>query len=371
MRLPAAVLALCLALQPGASAFGQAVSAAASGAGVALGPLAIALPASALPAPATAPVGAGVGVRVEPAALLAAPAVPVALLTTIAPAAGVLATAPVPARSRGLASAADRVALRLRDAAKFGGRAAEEAPPPEPRRSGLASAFNYLTHPKAGRALRPAAEGVPPTEREKQESERARALVKVVGIGLAFAAVEAIGSWLTGSVALRADAMHLALDTSVSAAALLALWLSKRPGKRFAKAEPVIGLLSSLAIGFTAIEIGHEVYERFLSPVAVGPVTMLLALSGLAANLINAFILRKFRDDGVSMKGAFLHALTDAVGSIGIVVSGLAVYFFNWAWADAAIGGVIVALILATAVNLARASWKALRAPAPAPPAPR
>lgn len=356
MRFPAAFLALCLALQPGASAFAQAVSAAASGTGIVAGPIAIALPAP---------------------LLTAAPSLPLSSITqrpALGPVPG-LSLSPqgervgVRAESR-LASAADRVAVRLRDAAKLAGRAAEESLPPAARRSALASAFDHLTHPKAGLALRPAAEGVPPTDREKQEGERARALVKVVGIGLAFAAVEAIGSWLTGSVALRADAMHLALDTSVSAAALLALWLSKRPGKRFAKAEPVIGLLSALAIGLTALEIGHEVYERFLSPVAVGPVTMLLALAGLAANLINAFILRKFRDDGVSMKGAFLHALTDAVGSIGIIASGLAVYFFNWAWADAAIGGVIVTLILATAVNLARASWKALRAPAP-PPAPR
>lgn len=409
MRIPAALLAFLLSVQPGGSAFAQA--AAARSAAV---PVSAPVATTVLPlvvSPATLPrvlplsaVGPAPSLSATAALTLPAPAGslavgPVASVRTAesravskelaaaqghaerleapapaaaAPSAPVLAARTAELRDEVLGGAAGRVRSRLADARHFlGGRAAEEEPAGTVRKSGLARFYGHLTHFRAGRALKPAGDGVPPGEKEGKERERAKALAKVVGIGLAFGAIETIGAWFTGSVALRADAMHLALDTSVSAAALLALWLSRRARnsenpRRFAKAEPVIGLVSSAAIGFTAIEIGLEVFDRFMAPVVVpGPTTMLLALSGLAANVINALILRRFQDDGLSMKGAFLHALTDAVGSIGIIASGLAVYYWQWAWADAAIGGVIVALILGTAVNLARTSWRALKAPAP------
>ncbi|MBI5202784.1 MAG: cation diffusion facilitator family transporter, partial [Elusimicrobia bacterium] len=255
-----------------------------------------------------------------------------------------------------LGGAAGRVDRALSEAARWGAPAAEPEVP-GPRRATLSSVLTHLTQSRVHHVLKPSRGG----GRDPREAERSRALGKVIGVGLAFAAIEAAGAFFTGSVALRADAMHLLLDTAVSAGALFALWLAKRPGNRFPKAEPVIGLISSILIGLTAIEIGHEAYLRFLSPVEVSPATMFLALSGLAANVINALLLRKFSDDGLSTKSAFLHALTDAVGSIGIILSGLAVYFLHWVWADAAIAGVIVSLIVATAGNLARASWKSLR----------
>ncbi|MBI4346275.1 MAG: cation transporter [Elusimicrobia bacterium] len=383
MRVPATLLAALIALQPGASAFAQGAAAAASGSRAAAVPVVLSVP--------VAPVlGAGpiVSAGALPSALPAA-LIPVSRLASAAalapgiagesrpPSPGLAAMLPVHAAvvpGQSLAGAAGRIERRLQDAARLGALHHDSAPEvggaSHPR---LAAFVEHLTHPKAGRALRPPDDGLPPDERDKQERERAKALIKVVGIGILFAAIETIGSWLTGSVALQADAIHLALDTSVSAAALFGLWLSRRykgaDGKpRYPRAEAVIGLLSALAIGLTAVEIGREVFDRFMNPVAVpGPATMVLALAGLAANVINALILRKFRDDGLGMKGAFLHALTDAVGSIGIIASGLAVYYLGWAWADPAIGAVIVTLIMATATNLARASWKALRAPTARP----
>ncbi|MBI4422604.1 MAG: cation diffusion facilitator family transporter [Elusimicrobia bacterium] len=201
---------------------------------------------------------------------------------------------------------------------------------------------------------------------EAKDPLQAAALRKVIGIGLVFAAIELAGSVWSGSLALRADALHLALDTGVSAATLFALWISRRPptARRtygYAKMEPLVGFVSSAAIFATAFELGQEAAARLLSPVAVpGLATIGLAFSGLAANIFAALILRRYRGDGVGMRGAFLHALSDALGSVGIIASGLAVYFFQWHWADPFIGVGICLLIAHTAWGLLKSSWHLL-----------
>ncbi len=194
----------------------------------------------------------------------------------------------------------------------------------------------------------------------------AAALKKVLIVGTVFVSVELVGSFVVGSIALRADAMHMLADLAVTAGSLFSVWMARRPptSRRtygFLKSEAVMGLLSALAIGFMGVEMLTEAVPRLWAPVPFeGLTTVFLALAGLASNAVSTLILYRYRDDNLSLKGAFLHALTDAIGSIGIIAAGLLTMAFGWAIADPIITIGIVFLIGRTTWSLLKRSLNVL-----------
>ena len=192
------------------------------------------------------------------------------------------------------------------------------------------------------------------------------ALKKVIGVAAVFTAIELVGGFATGSVSLQADSFHLAADLAINVGALAAIWVARRPPNSrktygYLKLESIVGLVSSALIAGMGLFTGVEALGRLLHPAAVPALeTMLLACSGLLSNAISTWLLYRYRDDSLSLKGAFLHAATDAVGSLGIIVGSALILAFGWLWADPLISFGIVALILHTTWDLAVRSWNVL-----------
>lgn len=220
-------------------------------------------------------------------------------------------------------------------------------------------------HEQAGRAVFPYRPAAGEFSAGKQPLYQS-ALKKVIGVSAFFLAVEALGGWYTGSLSLKADATHMAADLSINVGALVALWLARRPASSrrtygYLKVEPVMGLVSALVIAAMAVAMGFEAVARFATPAPVpGLLTMGLALAGLASNIVATLLLYRYREDNLSLKGAFLHAATDALGSVGVILGGLLIWGLGWTTADPIISLGIVLLILKTVWSLAKASWKVL-----------
>lgn len=197
------------------------------------------------------------------------------------------------------------------------------------------------------------------------------ALKRAMAVASFFIAIEMLGGFLTGNAALQADALHLAADQVIIAAALFSSWLSRRssssPGPSLLrKAEPLVGLAAAALIGFTGFHMGHEAWERFTDPGAAATWSVaLFALASLAANLSSALILRRHHGQSLGVKGAFMVAITDTVGSIGVIVSAAASILFGWAWMEPLVVALIGLMIVRIAWGLGRPAWKALRAPPP------
>ncbi|MCM2305615.1 MAG: cation diffusion facilitator family transporter, partial [Elusimicrobia bacterium] len=196
------------------------------------------------------------------------------------------------------------------------------------------------------------------------------ALKRAMAAASFFIAIEMLGGWLTGNAALIADSFHLAADQVIIAAALFSAWLSRRPASSslsgLRKAEPVVGLLAAALIGFTGVHMGVEAVERFLDPGAAATWSVaLFALASLGANLSSALILRRHHGKSLGVKGAFMVAITDTVGSIGVIVSAAAAILFGWTWMEPLVVALIGLMIVRIAWGLAKPAWTALRAPAP------
>ena len=166
--------------------------------------------------------------------------------------------------------------------------------------------------------------------------------------------VEAIGGYLTNSLALLADAGHMLSDAISLGIALLAFTLgakvanhSKTYGyKRF---EIMAAVLNGLTLIIVALYIFYEAIGRFQNPPEVASTGMLIiATIGLLVNILVAWIMMRGGDveENLNMRGAYLHVISDMLGSVGAIIAALLIIFFGWEWADPLASVIVAVLVL-------------------------
>ena len=172
------------------------------------------------------------------------------------------------------------------------------------------------------------------------------------------AAVEVAGGLLTGSMALLSDALHMITDVTALAVSFFASKLSAMaPDDRrsfgYRRVEVVAALVNALLLWLVSGYMLREVYERFLSPVTVlSKPMMIVAVIGLAANIISARFLFAHKDSNINIRGAFLHVLSDMAGSVGVIIAGAVIYFTGYYRMDTFVSLAIIALILYSSTRL-------------------
>ncbi|HTF33391.1 MAG TPA: cation diffusion facilitator family transporter [Myxococcota bacterium] len=196
----------------------------------------------------------------------------------------------------------------------------------------------------------------------EQRGRDRRALRRALAIAAFLLAMEVVGGIASGSLALLADAGHLATDMASLALALFALHLADREptaSKTFGyrRTEILAALANGTALGVVAVFIALEAVGRLGSPPEVKSGLMLaVAAAGLAANLYAGAMLFQGREHSLNLRAAFLHVLSDALGSLGAIAAGLAIHFLGWRLADPVVAIAISALILLSSWRLVRES---------------
>ncbi|HET6643021.1 MAG TPA: cation diffusion facilitator family transporter [Gaiellaceae bacterium] len=187
-----------------------------------------------------------------------------------------------------------------------------------------------------------------------------RVLAVVLGLTLAFTGVEIVGGLLTGSLALLADAVHMLSDNLALALALFAVWLAGRPSTPersfgYQRAEILAALANGVILVVLAIWIFIAAWGRLMDPPDVLAGWMaVVAVIGLAVNLVAAAILARAGHDTLNMRAAFRHVIADALGSAGVLAAALVILLTGWRYADPLAGALIAVAVLAS-------SWSVLR----------
>ena len=183
---------------------------------------------------------------------------------------------------------------------------------------------------------------------------------------------EVVGAWWTGSLALLADAGHMFTDVAALILALSAVWFGARPANSkktfgYYRLEIIAALVNGVALVVMSLLIFYGAYERWIEPPVVrsGPM-MVVATGGLAINLICAWILRGRHDIDLNIRGAWMHVMGDALGSVAAILAGACMALFGWYQADAAFSVVIGVLIIWGSVRLIRESTNVLLEGTPA-----
>ncbi|MEN8160736.1 MAG: cation diffusion facilitator family transporter [Myxococcota bacterium] len=182
---------------------------------------------------------------------------------------------------------------------------------------------------------------------------------------------ELVGGLYTGSLALLADAGHMLADVGALALALFAFWLAARPAgaartfgwRRF---EILAALANGVVLAVVAIAVALEAFERLEQPRPVlGLTAFAIASGGLAVNLLGMLLLRHGRERSLNLRGAWLHLLGDALGSVAAMTSGLLIWAFDWRIADPLASLAISVLVLRSAWGLLRETTDVLLEAAP------
>ena len=181
------------------------------------------------------------------------------------------------------------------------------------------------------------------------------ALVLISGYMVA----EIVGGLLSGSLALLADAGHMATDAAAIGLALLAMWIAERAASAertfgFFRTEILAALLNAIALWIIVAWICLEAYHRFGAEGAHvdGWPVLFVGLGGLAVNIAAAFLLHRSSEHSLNAEGAFQHVLADLLGSVGVVISSILIITLGWHVADPIISVVIGLLILVSSWGL-------------------
>ena len=167
-----------------------------------------------------------------------------------------------------------------------------------------------------------------------------------------FMIVEFVGGYWFNSLALMADAGHMANDSLSLFLALLALFLS-------AQKQRYIALLNSGSLIVVALMILVEAIQRWQNPIKMMALPMLgVASLGLLVNLFVAKMMLNSDHDNLNIKAAYLHVLTDLFGSIIAILSGLSAYFLGWLWVDPLASMILSVLVLKSGIGTFRLALK-------------
>ncbi|MGI3200799.1 cation diffusion facilitator family transporter [Streptomyces sp. GLT-R25] len=179
-------------------------------------------------------------------------------------------------------------------------------------------------------------------------------------ITLTVMVVEIVGGIVANSLALVADAAHMATDALGLAMALLAIHFAGRPpsGNRtfgYARAEILAALANCLLLLGVGGYVLYEAIQRFVTPTETeGGLTAVFGLIGLVANMISLSLLMRGQKESLNVRGAFLEVAADALGSLAVLVSAVLVLTTGWQAADP-VASIVIGLMIVPR------TWKLLR----------
>lgn len=197
------------------------------------------------------------------------------------------------------------------------------------------------------------------------------ALAGVIALTMVIFLAELIAGLVSGSLALLSDAMHMLSDSTGLILAFIAMLIGRKEASPRAtyghrRVEVLAAAVNALAVAAISVYIVYEAVERLGSGEEIDVAVMMsVAVIGLVANGVSALILAGRQSGSLNMRGAYLHVLTDLLGSVAVIVAGLIIMTTGFTAADTIASFVIAALVLPRSLKLLAASISVLLERAP------
>ena len=196
--------------------------------------------------------------------------------------------------------------------------------------------------------------------------DNARRMKWVFGLTLGYAAVQAVGGWLAGSLALIADAGHMVSDAAALLLALVAYRIAAKPADKhrtygFQRVRVLAALANGAGLLLLVVWIIWEAIQRIRepAPVMAGPM-LTVAVIGLLVNVLAAFILAKGQRNDGNLRGAYLHIIGDLLGSVGAIAAAIGILLTGWTLLDPLLSVLVSLLVVRSAWKLVSDSVRVL-----------
>ena len=177
---------------------------------------------------------------------------------------------------------------------------------------------------------------------------------------------ELIGGYISNSLALLSDSAHVFMDVFALGLSWVAIYISTKPSTKwntygFHRAEVFASIINGTTLLFISIGIFIEAYHRFINPEPVKSLQMLgIATIGLVVNVIVALKIRDFSHEDLNIKSAYFHVIGDAIASVGVIISGIVMYYTNYYMLDSIMSFIIGAIIVAGSLRILKESGRIL-----------
>lgn len=191
-----------------------------------------------------------------------------------------------------------------------------------------------------------------------------KAFIVGIALNLLFVIIEVIAGLIVHSLSLLSDAGHNLADVASLALSLLAFRLVKmKPTEKFtygySKTTILVALFNAMILLVSIGAIGYEAIHRFLNPQPLDGTTIsVIAAIGIVINATTALMFFRNKDSDLNIKSAYLHLLSDAIVSLGIVIGGILIYYTHYYWIDAVLSIVIAIVVLLNTWSLLSQSLK-------------
>lgn len=179
-----------------------------------------------------------------------------------------------------------------------------------------------------------------------------RRLFTAVCANIILTLAQVIGGLISGSLSLIADALHNFSDAASLLIAFVAVRIGRRPADEFKtfgykRAETIAALINLVTLVIIGIYLIFEAVRRFYTPEPIdGWIVIAVATIALAVDVFTAFLTFAQSKTSMNMRAAFLHNVTDALASVGVIITGTLILLYGWVWTDAAMTLLISAYVL-------------------------
>ncbi|MEZ4752168.1 MAG: cation diffusion facilitator family transporter [Bdellovibrionota bacterium] len=180
----------------------------------------------------------------------------------------------------------------------------------------------------------------------------------VLLLSFSYMVAEIVAGLAANSLALLADAGHMATDVAAIALGIFAMWMAHKPATAektygYYRVEILAALVNAVALVVISLWIFYEAWHRFSAPAEVqGSLMTFVATGGLFVNLLAMWLTHSDSRHSLNVRAVWLHLLSDALGSAGAIVAGIAVWKFGWSLADPIMSILIGVLILVNSWGL-------------------
>lgn len=185
-----------------------------------------------------------------------------------------------------------------------------------------------------------------------------RRLGFAIAINMLLTLVQVVGGILSGSLSLIADALHNFSD----AASLLIAWVARKIGRQpadhfrtfgYKRAEIIATLINLVTLVLIGLYLVYEALWRIYEPQIIeGWMVVIVAAIALVIDLVTAFLTFTMSKSSMNIRAAFLHNVSDALASVGVIVAGTLILLYEWYWSDTLITLLIAAYVLYQAATM-------------------
>jgi cobalt-zinc-cadmium efflux system protein len=179
-----------------------------------------------------------------------------------------------------------------------------------------------------------------------------RRLAGAIGVNVLLTVAQVVGGIISGSLSLVADAVHNLSDAASLGIALFARKIGRKPPDEFRtfgyrRAEVIAALINLTTLVVIGLFLAYEAVWRFIEPVAIqGWPVVIIAGVALLVDVGTALLTYTMSRHSVNVRAAFIHNLSDAMASVGVIVAGTLILLYGWVWTDALLTLLISAYIL-------------------------